>query len=88
MITLLLLTCSLRHHQLGFAAGTVSFGGVGGHSDGVRGVRLQAPDDHLLCLMDMKREVSTMLGTDKKKKKDFTTCHLQSAVLFLFLKEY
>lgn len=85
MITLLLLTCSLRHHQLGFAAGTVSFGGVGGHSDGVRGVRLQAPDDHLLCLMDMKREVSTMLGTDKKKKKKtlrHVTCNLQSCFYF------
>lgn len=62
MITLLLPTCSLRHHQLGFAAGAVSFGGVGCHGDGVCGVRLQAPDDHLLCLMDTKREVSTMLG--------------------------
>ncbi len=61
MITSLLPTCSFSHHQLGFAAGSVSFGGVGCHGDGVRGVRLHASDDHLLWLMDTKREVSTML---------------------------
>lgn len=41
-------TCSLGHDHLGFAARAIAFHSVGGHSDGVGGLRLQVCDDHLL----------------------------------------
>lgn len=63
MMTPSQLTCSLGHHQLGFAASAVPLGGVGCYGDGVGGVWLQASNDHLLQFGDRRKSQHSGIST-------------------------
>lgn len=42
------LTCPFGHHQFRFTPGSIPFGGVCSHCDGVNGVWLESSNDHFL----------------------------------------
>lgn len=64
-------TCSLGHNHLGFAASAIALHGVGGYRDGVRGLRLQVCDDHLLRA---GLGVSTMAGAGSSPAHPHSLC--------------
>lgn len=53
---ILVLTCPFGHHQFGFTAGSIPFGGVCSHSDRVSGVWLESSNHHFLWETGTRRE--------------------------------
>lgn len=59
------LTCTLGGDHFGFAAGTISLHGVGGHGDGIGSLGLEPSNDHFLFARCQREIVSIFRPTPK-----------------------